>query len=116
MRHGNSFKKLNRTPSHRRALLRNMATSFLASGKIETTVPKAKALRPVVEKIITKGKEDTLSNRRYVLAYLTSKEVVSKLFSEIAPKYSERNGGYTRIVRTRTRLGDATEMAVLALV
>ena len=82
MRHGNSFKKLNRTASHRRALLRNMATSFLQTGKIETTVPKAKALRPVVEKIITKGKQDSLVNRRYVISYLQSKEVASKVFSE----------------------------------
>lgn len=116
MRHGNSYKKLNRTASHRKAMLRNMATDFLRYGKLETTVPKAKALRPVVEKIITKGKEDTLANRRFVLGYIMCKEVVSKLFSEIGPQYAERNGGYTRVVKTRTRLGDATEMAVVALV
>lgn len=116
MRHGNGLRQLSRTTSHRRALLRNMATSLLKYERFETTVPKAKELRPVVERLITLGKNDTLAARRQAYAYLTDKAVVHKLFADVGPRCRERSGGYTRIVRTRVRNGDAAEMAVIELV
>jgi len=116
MRHGKGLRNLSRTSSHRRALLRNMATSFLQAESFETTVPKAKELRPVVERLITLGKNDTLAARRQAYSYLLSKAAVAKLFTEIGPRCSSRNGGYTRIVRTRVRPGDAAEMAIIELV
>jgi large subunit ribosomal protein L17 len=93
-----------------------MATSFLKFERFETTVPKAKELRPVVERLITLGKNDTLAARRQAYAYLTDKAVVHKLFAEVGPRCKERSGGYTRIIRTRVRNGDAAEMAVIELV
>jgi len=116
MRHQKAFRKFSRSSSHRRALLRNMATSLLQHGKIETTVAKAKDLRRVSEKLITLAGEDTLHRRRQALSYLLSKEVVHNLFSEIGPRFKQRPGGYTRITRTRVRSGDAAEMAVIELV
>lgn len=100
----------------RRAMLRNLTTSFLETGRIETTVTRAKEVRSVAEKMITLGKKNTLASRRQALAYITKEDVVKKLFDEIAPKYAERNGGYTRVIRIGARRGDAAEMAVLELV
>lgn len=116
MRHGKALRQLSRNTSHRRALLRNMATSFFQAESIETTLPKAKEIRPVVERLITLGKSDTLANRRQAYSYLLSKAVVAKLFIDIGPRCSTRNGGYTRIIRTRVRPGDAAEMAIIELV
>ncbi|MFO0417597.1 MAG: 50S ribosomal protein L17 [Pseudomonadota bacterium] len=116
MRHGNGLRQLSRSTSHRRALLRNMATSFFKYERFETTVPKAKELRPVVERLITLGKEDTVAARRQAYGYLTDKAIVHKLFTELGPRCKSRNGGYTRIVRTRIRRGDAAEMAVIEMV
>lgn len=116
MRHGKALRQLSRNTSHRRALLRNMATSFLQVESFETTVPKAKELRPIVERLITLGKNDTLAARRQAYSYLMSKAVVAKLFTDIGPRCRSRSGGYTRIVRTRVRHGDAAEMAILELV
>ena len=100
----------------RRALLRNQVTSFLENGKITTTVTRAKETRSMAEKMITLGKKGTLAARRQALAYITKEDVVTKLFNEIAPKYAERNGGYTRIYKLGERRGDAAQMAVLELV
>lgn len=116
MRHGKGLRNLSRTHSHRRALLRNMATSFFKYERFETTVPKAKELRPVVERLITLGKNDTLAARRQAYSYLMDKAVVHKLFADVGPRCAARNGGYTRIVRTRVRPGDAAELAIIELV
>lgn len=116
MRHGKSLRKFSRTWSHRKALLRNLATSFFKHEKFETTVEKAKELRPVVEKLITLGRNDTLAARRQAYSYLLDKAVVHKLFADIAPRCATRNGGYTRVVRTRVRPGDAAELAIIELV
>jgi len=116
MRHGNGLRQLSRSTSHRRALLRNMATSFIKFERFETTVPKAKELRPVVERLITLGKNDTVAARRQAYSYITDKTVVAKLFADVGPRCKSRNGGYTRIVRTGFRNGDAAEMAVIELV
>ena len=115
MRHKVSGYKLGRTTSHRRALLRNMATSLIIEERIETTVPKAKALRPAIEKIITLGKRGDLAARRQAAAYLMTDEAVKKLFDTIGPRFGDRNGGYTRIVRTAWRQGDATDKAFIEL-
>lgn len=116
MRHGKGLRKLSRNISHRKALLRNLATSFFKYERFETTVPKAKELRPVVERLVTLAKNDTLAARRQAYSYLMDKAVVHKLFTEIGPRNATRNGGYTRIVRTRVRPGDAAELAVIELV
>jgi len=116
MRHGKTLRQLSRSTSHRRALLRNMATSFIKHEHFETTVQKAKELRPVVERLITLGKDDNLAARRQAYSYLLDKGVVHKLFADVGPRCSSRNGGYTRIVRTRLRNGDAAQMAVIELV
>lgn len=116
MRHRNGQRQLSRSTSHRRALLRNMATSFIKFERFETTVQKAKELRPVVERLITLGKVDSLAARRQAYGYLMEKSVVHKLFAEVGPRCSSRNGGYTRIVRTRYRHGDAAQLAVIELV
>ena len=116
MRHKKAHRKFGRTSSHRRAMFRNMVTSFLNYERIETTVAKAKDLRPIAEKLITVAGVDNLHNRRKAYSYLQSKKVVHKLFAEIGPKFKERPGGYCRIIRTRTRAGDAAEMAVIELV
>ncbi len=112
-------RKLGRPTDHRRAMLRGMVTYLLENGKIETTVTRAKEVRAMAEKMITLGKNDTLHSRRQVLAYVTKEDVVKKLFDEIAPKYAERQGGYTRVVKTGFRRGDGssmkTETAVIAV-
>lgn len=116
MRHNKAYRKFGRTPAHRRAMFRNMATSLFQHEKIETTLHKAKDLRSVAEKLITTAKEDNLHNRRKAYGYLQSKAVVHKLFAELGPRYKDRPGGYTRVVRTRRRNGDAAELAVIQLV
>ena len=105
-------RKLGRTT----ALLRAMVTFLLENGKIETTLTRAKEVQAMAEKMITTAKEDTLHNRRLVLAFVTKEDVTSKLFKEIAPKYSDRNGGYTRVTKIGPRRGDAAEMAIIELV
>ncbi len=109
-------RKLGRTSDHRKAMLRGMVTLLLEKGKIITTVSRAKEVRAVAEKMITLGKANTLHTKRQVLAYVTKEEVAKKLFDEIAPKYAETNGGYTRVIKIGPRRGDAAEMAVIELV
>lgn len=109
-------RKLGRPTDQRRAMLRNLTTSFLESGRIETTTTRAKEVKKIAEKMVTLGKTNTLHSRRQALSYLTKEEVVVKLFEEIAPKYADRNGGYTRVIKIGPRRGDAAEMSVLELV
>ena len=109
-------RKLGRTTDHRKAMLRAMVTFLLENGKIETTVTRAKEVRSEAEKMITLGKNTDLHSKRQVLAYVTKEGVVKKLFDEIAPKYAERNGGYTQIIKIGPRRGDAAEMAIIKLV
>ncbi len=109
-------KKLGRTSDHRRAMLRAMVTYLLENGKIETTVTRAKEVRSMAEKMITLGKDPSLHSKRQVLAYVTKEAVVKKLFDEIAPKYVQTNGGYTRVIKIGPRRGDAAEMAIIELV
>ncbi|MVB12607.1 50S ribosomal protein L17 [Caprobacter fermentans] len=108
-------RKLGRTTDHRTAMLRAMVTFLLEKGKIETTVTRAKEVRSMAEKMITIAKEDTLANKRLVNGFVTKEDVTHKLFAEIAPKYAERNGGYTRITKIGPRRGDAAEMAIIEL-
>ena len=116
MRHGKKFNHLGRTASHRSAMLSNMACSLIEHKRINTTVAKAKALRVYVEPLLTKAKEDTTHNRRIVFSYLQSKEAVTELFRTVAPKIAGRDGGYTRIIKTGFRQGDAADMALIELV
>ena len=109
-------RKLGRPTDSRRAMLRAMVTFLLENGKIETTVTRAKEVRSMAEKMITLAKEDTLHNRRQALAYITKESVVNKLFTEIAPKYKDVNGGYCRIIKTGPRRGDAAEMGIIELI
>lgn len=109
-------RKLNLPTDQRMALLRNLVTSLLENGKIETTETRAKETRSLAEKMITLGKTNTLHSRRQALAFITKEDVVTKLFAEIAPKYAERNGGYTRIIKIGPRRGDAAPMAIVELV
>ncbi len=109
-------RKLGRETSHRIAMLRGMVTYLLENGKIETTVTRAKEVRALTEKMITMAKDNTLANKRNALGFITKEDVVKKLFDDIAPKYAERKGGYTRIIRTGPRRGDAAEMCILELV
>ncbi len=109
-------RKLGRTKDVKTAMLRAMVTYLIENGKIETTVTRAKEVRPLVEKMITLGKKNTLATKRQALAYITKEDAVKKLFSELAPKYADRNGGYTRILRTGPRRGDAAEMAIIEFV
>ena len=109
-------RKLGKTSEQRRALLRQQVTDLLKYGKLETTFYRAKEVQPVVEKMITLGKKAGLANYRRALSYITKEDVAKKLFDEIAPKYADRNGGYTRVTRTGARRGDAAEMAVIELV
>lgn len=111
-----SYRKLGRTSSHRKALLRNIVTDFLKNERIETTQPKAKELKSIAEKMITLGKRGDLHARRQVLAYLTDEDVVTKLFDSIAPKYADRQGGYTRILKKGFRRGDGSDMVIIELV
>jgi large subunit ribosomal protein L17 len=116
MRHRHGYRKLSRTSSHRAALLKNLSIALIENEKIETTVPKAKELRSFVEKLITVAGKGDSNAHRAVFAALQSKEATNKLVKEIAPKYVDRKGGYTRITRTRIRRGDATTMAFIELV
>ncbi|MCI9625708.1 MAG: 50S ribosomal protein L17 [Clostridia bacterium] len=109
-------RKLGRPTAHRMMMLRNLVTSLLENGKIMTTEAKAKEVRSLAEKMITLGKKNTLHTKRQALGFITKREVVVKLFDEIAPKYAERNGGYTRIIKAGPRRGDAAPMAILELV
>ena len=115
MRHRNGGFKLGRNTSHRRAMLRNLVTSIIVHDRVETTITKCKASRPIVEKMITLGKKGDVHSRRQALAYLMTDDSVTRLFSVVAPRYATRPGGYLRIVRTYTRKGDAAEMAVIEL-
>ena len=108
-------RKLNLPTDQRMALLRNLVTSLLENGKIETTETRAKEARSLAEKMITLGKTNTLHSRRQALAFITKEDVVTKLFAEIAPKYAERNGGYTRVIKIGPRRGDAAPMAIVEL-
>lgn len=116
MRHGDKQNHLSRTSSHRRALLANLACNLIEHKRINTTLAKAKALRKYVEPIITKSKTDSTHNRRIVFSYLHNKEVLTTLFRDVAVKVGERNGGYTRIIKTGPRIGDNAEMAMIELV
>src|SRR6266496_2449647 len=115
MRHKVAGFKLGRTTSHRRALLRNMVTSLIIEERIETTVPKAKALRPSIEKMITLGKKGDLAARRRAAAYVMTDEALTKLFDVIGPRFGDRQGGYTRIVRTAWQKGDGADKAFIEL-
>ena len=115
MRHGNGLRKLNRTSSHRLAMLRNMTNSLLRHETIQTTLPKAKELRRVVEPMITLGKRPSLANRRLAFDRLRDREIVVKLFAEIGPRYAQRNGGYLRILKMGFRIGDNAPMALVEL-
>lgn len=116
MRHLVKGKKLRRNTAQRRALLRNLVTSFLEKERINTTLAKAKAARPLAEKMITLAKKNSLHARRQALGFIYKKPVVKKLFEEIGPRFSERPGGYTRIVKIGPRAGDGAEMAILELI
>jgi large subunit ribosomal protein L17 len=116
MRHRHGMRKLNRTSSHRLAMLRNMSNSLLRHELIKTTLPKAKELRRVVEPLITLSKEPTVANRRLAFSRLRDREMVVKLFDEIGPRYKSRNGGYTRILKFGFRVGDNAPMAIMELV
>lgn len=116
MRHRKKFNHLGRKSAHRKAMLANMATSLILNKRIKTTVAKAKALKPFVEPIITKSKDNTTHSRRIVFSMLRDKYAVSELFREVAPKIADRPGGYTRILKTGKRLGDNAEMCVIELV
>src|SRR5438876_8400356 len=116
MRHRHGLRKLNRTSSHRLAMLRNMTNSLLTHEVIRTTLPKAKELRRVAEPLITLGKEPTLANRRLAFSRLRDRDVVAKLFNELGPRYQARPGGYTRILKMGFRVGDNAPMAFVELV
>lgn len=116
MRHGKSGRKLGRTSSHREAMFRNMVTSLFEHERIVTTTEKAKETQPIAEKMITLAKRGDLHARRQALGYIQSQDVVAKLFDEISAQFSDRKGGYTRIIKTGTRQGDAASMSILELV
>ncbi|QWE28799.1 50S ribosomal protein L17 [Polynucleobacter sp. AM-7D1] len=116
MRHGNGLRKLNRTSSHRLAMLRNMSNSLLEHEVIKTTLPKAKELRMVVEPLITLGKKDNLANRRLAFNRTRDRDIVTKLFTELGPRYATRPGGYLRILKFGFRHGDNAPMALVELV
>ena len=109
-------RKLGKTTDQRMAMLRQQVTDFLGNGKMETTVTRCKEIQPLAEKMITLGKTNDLAAYRQALTFITREDVAQKLFKEIAPKYAERNGGYTRIIRTGVRRGDAAETAIIELV
>jgi large subunit ribosomal protein L17 len=116
MRHGNAHRKLNRKPEHRRAMFANMAAALIKHEQIVTTLPKAKDLRPIVEKLITLGKRGDLSSRRRAIAEIRDVPMVKKLFDVLAPRYKERNGGYTRVLKAGFRYGDNAPVAVIEFV
>src|SRR5215813_4144612 len=116
MRHRNEGRKLSRNTSHRRALLRNLVTSFLEHGRLMTTLPKAKEIRPLAEKMITLGKRDSLHARRQVQAYLLKEAIAKRVFDTIAPKFADRKGGYSRIIKLGYRKGDGADLAIIELI
>ena len=116
MRHGNSGRKLNRTSSHRKAMFANMAASLIEHEQIVTTLPKAKEIRPIVEKLVTLGKRGDLHARRQAISQIRDNDAVRKLFDSIAPRYATRNGGYIRIMKAGFRTGDNAPMAVVEFV
>ena len=116
MRHKHGYRKLGRTSAHRKALLKNLSIALTKYERIETTLPKAKELRAYYEKLITKAKEGDGNAHRAIFALLQDKESTKRLVGEIAPRYEQRKGGYTRIIKTRTRRGDAADMAIIELV
>src|ERR1700729_2516518 len=116
MRHGKSGSKLGRNPAHRRATLRNLVTNVIEKERITTTVTRAKAARPLVEKMITLGKRDSLHTRRQAAAYLMTPGATEKLFTDLAPRFADRPGGYTRIIRAGWRLGDGADLAILEFI
>ena len=116
MRHLKSGFKLGRNPASRRALLRNLTTSIIEKNRITTTLTKARAVKPIVEKMVTLGKSGTLANKRRAMAYLYKRKAVHLLFDEVAPRFMDRQGGYTRIIKTDFRKGDGAEMAILEFV
>lgn len=115
MRHLKSGSKLGRNPAHRRATLRNLVTGLIEHGRITTTLTRAKAARPLAERMITLGKRDTLRSRRQAAAFLMTPDATKKLFSDIAPKFADRSGGYTRIIAAGIRVGDGAKVAILEL-
>jgi len=115
MRHLNSGSKLGRNPAHRRATLRNLVTNVIEKERIMTTVTRAKAAKPIVERIITLGKRDTLHTRRQAAAFLMTPGATKKLFEDLAPRFADRAGGYTRIVHAGFRIGDGAQLAILEL-
>ena len=116
MRHRKKGAKLGRDAAHRKAMLRNLATDLLKHERVTTTLAKAKAVRPVAERLVTLGKRDTLHARRHAARMIREEDVLSKVFNELAPRYAERPGGYTRIMRLDTRPGDRAQMAIIELV
>lgn len=116
MRHMKEGYKLGRTPAHRNALLRNLSASLIEKDRMVTTLAKAKAVQPIVERLITLGKSGTLADKRHALSYLYKRETVTRLFSEVAPRFMDRNGGYTRIMKGDFRKGDGAEMAIIEFV
>lgn len=116
MRHGMSGRKLNRPSSHRKALLKNMSNSLIKHEQIKTTLPKAKELKPIIDKMITLGKKGDLHNKRQAISILQDMEVVDKIFSNLAKRYANRKGGYTRIIKFGFRKGDSAPMAIIELV
>ncbi len=116
MRHRNYGSKLGRNPAHRRATLRNLVTNVIERERITTTVARAKAARPLVERMITIGKKDSLEARRQAASYLMTPEATRKLFNDLAPRFADRTGGYTRIVRAGWRIGDGADLAILELI
>ena len=115
MRHRNTNRKLSRNSTHRRALLRNMVTSLLEHERLMTTLPKAKEVRPLAEKMITLGKQDSLHARRQVLAYVLKESAAKRVFDTIAPRFADRKGGYSRIIRLGNRKGDGADLAIIEL-
>lgn len=116
MRHKHGYRRLSRTSSHRKAMLSNMASALIEREKIETTLPKAKELKRYMDKLVTKAASGDLNAHRAVFAQLQNKETTNKLVTEIAPKFADRNGGYTSVIKTRIRRGDATQMAYISFV
>ena len=116
MNHNKSYRKLGRRADHRMAMLKNLTISLVREERIETTVTRAKELRKFAERMITLGKNGTLADRRRAFAFLRDEEAVAKVFNDLAPRYAERNGGYTRIIKTSVRKGDSAELAIIALV
>ena len=116
MRHGLGYRKLNKTSEHRKALFKNMAQAIIKHEQIITTLPKAKTMKPIVDKLITLGKKGSLHARRQAFSKLRDESMVAKLFETLAPRYADRNGGYTRVLKAGYRYGDAAAMAVIELV